>query len=156
MEVKFIRIDERLVHGQVITSWAKKYNINRIVVVDDDVARDPFMSQVITLSAQAGMEIKILTVGDAVSYLQNDKSAANVMLLFKHPSSVLALMQAGYNLSEVNLGNLGSSPTRKRISKNVSLSEEEIETVKQIQALGARVYLQMVPADQQIDISTEL
>lgn len=156
MEVKLARIDERLVHGQVITAWAKKFNINRIVVVDDDVANDPFMSQVITLSAQAGMDIKILTVDAAVGYLQTDVSKANVMLLFKHPTAVLNLIEAGYKLSEVNLGNLGSSPTRKRISRNVSLSEAEVETVKKIEALGTRVYLQMVPGDQQIDISTEL
>lgn len=156
MDVKLARIDERLVHGQVITSWAKKFNINRIVVIDDDVAHDPFMSQVITLSAQAGMEITILAVDEALGYLHNDLSKANVMLLFKHPTAVLELIEGGYKLPEVNLGNLGSSPTRKRISRNVSLSESEAEIVKKIEALGSRVYLQMVPGDQQIDISTEL
>lgn len=156
MNVKFARIDERLVHGQVITSWAKKFNINKIVVVDDDVARDPFMSQVITLSAQAGMEIIILEVAKAAEFLKKNTATGNVMLLFKNPKVVLELTETGYVLPEVNLGNLGSSPTRKRISKNVSLSDEEAEAVKKIVAVSTHVYLQMLPGDPQIDISSVL
>ena len=156
MEVKFARIDERLVHGQIITAWAKKFSINKILVIDDEIARDPFMSQVISLSAQAGMDITILEAVKAVEYLRNVTAKGNLMLLFKNPKPVLELSEAGYILPEVNLGNLGSSPTRKRISKNVSLSEEETELVRKIVALGTYVYLQMVPADPQIDIKSVL
>lgn len=156
MEVKFARIDERLVHGQVITAWAKKFSINKILVIDDEIARDPFMSQVITLSAQAGMDITILEVSKAVEYLRNAPAKGNLMLLFKNPKPVLELSESGYVLPEVNLGNLGSSPNRKRISKNVSLSEAEAETVKAIVALGTYVYLQMVPGDPQIDVKSLL
>jgi len=156
MEVKFARVDERLVHGQVITAWAKKYSINKILVIDDEIAQDPFMSQVITLSAQAGMDITILEVVKAVEYLQNVTAKGNLMLLFKNPKPVLELSEAGYILPEVNLGNLGSSPNRKRISKNVSLSEEEAECVRKIVSLGTYVYLQMLPGDLQIDINSVL
>jgi PTS system mannose-specific IIB component len=144
------------VHGQVITAWAKKYSINKILVIDDEIAQDPFMSQVITLSAQAGMDITILEVVKAVEYLRNVTAKGNLMLLFKNPKSVLELSEAGYILPEVNLGNLGSSPNRKRISKNVSLSEEEGECIKKIVALGTYVYLQMVPTDPQIDVTSIL
>lgn len=156
MEVKFARIDERLVHGQVITAWAKKYSINKILVIDNEIARDPFMSQVITLSAQAGMDISILGVLDAVEYLGNNTAKGNLMLLFKNPGYVLKLSEAGYILPEVNLGNLGSSPKRKRISKNVSLSEEEAEEVRKIVALGTYVFLQMLPGDSQVDVTSVL
>jgi len=97
------------------------------------------MSQVITLSAQAGMDITILEVVKAVEYLRNVTAKGNLMLLFKNPKSVLELSEAGYILPEVNLGNLGSSPNRKRISKNVSLSEEEGECIKRVVALGTYV-----------------
>lgn len=156
MEIKIARIDERLVHGQVITSWSKKFSINKIVVIDDDVARDPFMSQVITLSAQAGMEIKILEVSQASEFLKDGTASGNIMLLFKNPKAVLDLVKAGYVLPEVNLGNIGSSPTRKRISKNVSLTSEEIEMVNRIIEAGTRVYLQMLPGDPQVDFSSAL
>lgn len=156
MEVKFARIDERLVHGQVITAWAKKYSINKILVIDNEIARDPFMSQVITLSAQAGMDISILGVLDAVEYLGNNTAKGNLMLLFKNPEAVLKLSEAGYILPEVNLGNLGSSPKRMRISKNVSLSEEEAEEVRKIVALGTYVFLQMLPGDSQVDVTSVL
>ncbi|MEA4811571.1 MAG: PTS sugar transporter subunit IIB [Anaerolineaceae bacterium] len=156
MGVKLIRIDERLVHGQVITSWSKLYGINKIVVVDDDIAGDPFMSQVITLSAQAGMEILILEVIKAIDYLQDTSTTGNIMLLAKSPKAILQMIKGGYVFQDVNLGNLSSSPKRKRMSKNVSLSEEEIEIVKAIVASGANVYLQMLPGDPQINISSVL
>lgn len=139
MEIKIARIDERLVHGQVITSWCKKFSINKIVVIDDDVARDPFMSQVITLSAQAGMEIIIKEVSKALEFLKEGTASGNIMLLFKNPIAVLDLVKTGYVLPEVNLGNIGSSPTRKRISKNVSLTSEEIDMVNRIIEAGTRV-----------------
>lgn len=154
MEVKIARIDERLVHGQVITAWAKKYSINKILVIDDEIAQDPFMSQVITLSAQAGMDISILDVHKAIEYLRITTGKGNLMLLFKNPAPVLAMSEAGYILPEVNLGNLGSSPQRKRISKNVGLSEQEAETVRKIVAHGTFVYLQMLPSDSQVDVTT--
>lgn len=156
MDVKFARIDERLVHGQVITAWAKKFNINRIMVIDDEVACDPFMSQVIVLSAQAGMDISILDVSKAAEILQTTDQKGNVMLLFKNPRSVLQLSEAGYVLPEVNLGNLGSAPNRKRISRNVSLTVGETEDIRKIVSLGTYVYLQMLPGDPQIDIKSQI
>jgi len=156
MDIKLARVDERLVHGQIITSWSKTYGITKIVVIDDDVAKDPFMSQVITLSAQQGMNIVILEAKKATEVLQNDKTSTSTMLLFKNPKAILEMAEAGLILPEINLGNLGSSPNRKRISKNVSLSPEEEEIVKKIIAFGSTIYLQMLPADPKIDVSSVL
>lgn len=156
MDVKLARIDERLVHGQIITSWSKTLGITKILVIDDDVAKDPFMSQVITLSAQQGMNIVILEAKKAAEVLQNDKTSTSTMLLFKSPKPILEMAEAGLVLPEINLGNLGSSPNRKRISKNVSLSPEEEEIVKKIIAFGSKIYLQMLPGDPKIDLSSVL
>ena len=156
MDVKLARIDERLVHGQIITSWSKTLGITKILVIDDDVAKDPFMSQVITLSAQQGMNIVILEAKKATEVLQNDQTSTSTMLLFKNPKAILEMAEAGFVLPEINLGNLGSSPNRKRISKNVNLSPEEEEIVKKIIAFGSKIYLQMLPGDQKIDLSSVL
>ena len=156
MDIKLARVDERLVHGQIITSWSKTLGITKIVVIDDDVAKDPFMSQVITLSAQQGMNIAILEAKKATEVLQNDQTSTSTMLLFKNPKAILEMAEAGFVLPEINLGNLGSSPNRKRISKNVNLSPEEEEIVKKIIAFGTTIYLQMLPGDPKIDLSSVL
>ena len=116
MKIVASRVDERLVHGQIMTSWAKYLKLRRIVVVDDQVAKDEFMVTVLGMSAPAGISIDILSVADAASRIQNDKSDENTMLLFKRISAALELAKllAGTpnELKELNLGNLGSVPGR--------------------------------------------
>ncbi|WP_329781939.1 PTS sugar transporter subunit IIB [Parolsenella catena] len=151
MKIVASRVDERLVHGQIMTSWAKYLKLRRIVVVDDQVAKDEFMATVLGMSAPAGISIDILSVADAASRIQNDKSDENTMLLFKRISAALELAKllAGTpnELKELNLGNLGSVPGRTQITKNIFLSDEEEDEVGELRGMGVNVFLQMLYTD---------
>lgn len=157
MNVVACRVDERLVHGQIMTSWAKYLKLRRIVVVDDQVAKDEFMATVLGMSAPAGISIDILSVADAVSRIQNDKSDENTMLLFKRISAALELAKslAGTpnELKELNLGNLGSVPGRTQITKNIFLSEEEKSEARELREMGVNVFLQMLYTDASVPLA---
>ena len=151
MNVVACRVDERLVHGQIMTSWAKYLKLRRIVVVDDQVAKDEFMATVLGMSAPAGISIDILSVPDAAARLQSDKGDENAMLLFKRISAALELAKslAGTpnELKELNLGNLGSVPGRTQITKNIFLSEGEKSEARELREMGVNVFLQMLYTD---------
>ncbi len=154
MSVVLARVDERLVHGQIITSWSKHLRASNIYIVDDEIARDVFMKEVLTLSAPKGLKFSILTVEEAVEKLNQEKNSdkSRIMILFKSIKTALILVESGYALSELNLGNIGSSPSRKKISKNISMDEEEVEVAKKLIDLGVDVYLQMIYTENKVPV----
>lgn len=160
MNIVACRVDERLVHGQIMTSWAKRLQLKRIVVVDDAVAKDEFMCAVLTMSAPAGVKIEILSVADATARVTGDAGDEKTMLLFKGPGSALELARAlvgtPHELHELNLGNLGSGPGRTELTKRVFLSPEERGQVRDLQGLGVRVYLQMLYTDPAVEVTEDM
>lgn len=153
MPIVLARVDERLVHGQIVTSWSKHLRINEIYIIDDEIAQDSFMKEVLKLSSPSGLDFTILSVDEASTTLVNTPSDRRIMLLFKNVSTVLELVEKGYELESINLGNIGSSPNRRRISKNISLSTREEEATKKLVSLGIDVYLQMLYTDSKVDVS---
>lgn len=157
MNVVASRVDERLVHGQIMTSWAKYLKLRRIVVVDDQVAKDEFMATVLGMSAPAGISIDILSVPAAANRLKGDKGDENTLLLFKRISAALELAKslAGTpnELKELNLGNLGSVPGRTQITKNIFLSEEEKSEARELREMGVNVFLQMLYTDASVPLA---
>lgn len=151
MNVVACRVDERLVHGQIMTSWAKYLKLRRIVVVDDQVAKDEFMATVLGMSAPAGISIDILSVADVANRLKGDKGDENTLLLFKRISAALELAKSladtPNELKELNLGNLGSVPGRTQITKNIFLSDKEKDEVRDLRGMGVNVILQMLYTD---------
>jgi PTS system mannose-specific IIB component len=148
MNIVASRVDERLVHGQIMTSWSKHLQLRCIVVVDDQVAADDFMTSVLSLSAPAGITIKILSVSDAAQEVVSDTSDVATMLLFKKVSAALQLAKTladtSHTLHELNLGNLGSVPGRVQVTKNVFLSDEERDQIRELLGMGVDVFLQML------------
>lgn len=160
MNVVASRVDERLIHGQVMASWSKRLQLTRIVVADDQIAKDDFMKTVLSMSAPAGMQIDILSVKDAATMVKSDTDSANTMLLFKRISAALELARelrgSSYEMAELNLGNLGSVPGRVQVTKNIFLSEEERKQIRELQGLGVNVFLQMLYTDPKVPVDDVL
>ena len=160
MNVVATRVDERLIHGQVMASWSKRLQLTRIVVVDDQIAKDDFMKTVLSMSDHAGMQIDILSVKDAATMVKSDTDSANTMLLFKRISAALELARelrgSSYEMAELNLGNLGSVPGRVQVTKNIFLSEEERKQIRELQGLGVNVFLQMLYTDPKVPVDDVL
>lgn len=157
MNIVLSRVDERLVHGQVIASWSKYLEIKRIIIIDDQLASDSFMTQVLSMAAPAGITVEILTVEKAAEKIEKDLAyGEKTMLLFKSLKYALTLTELGVDIQELNIGNIGAGPSRKAISKNVFVSSAEVEIVKQLMEKGVFVYLQMVYSEAKVDIKSKI
>lgn len=160
MNIVVTRVDERLIHGQVMASWSKRLQLARIVVVDNQIAKDDFMKTVLSMSAPAGMQIDILSVKGAANTVKSDADSANTMLLFKRISAALELARelqgSSSKMAELNLGNLGSVPGRVQVTKNIFLSEEERTQIRELQDLGVNVFLQMLYTDPKVPVDDVL
>lgn len=154
--VCFARVDERLIHGQVMTSWVKKYWIKKIILVDDDIVQDDFMKDVLVLSAPQGVKVEVRSAADTAAALENEKAEENTMLLFKDLRYVQLLVNYGFPLKELNIGNIGSAPGRKAITREVYVSEEEKEILRELSGKEIFVYIQKLPQDAQVDVMKKI
>ena len=147
------RIDDRLIHGQIVTAWVKQTNANRIVIVDDPLTKDAFMQRLLKAAAPPGISADILTVDNAVGFLkETPESGEGVIILVKVPETIEALINAGILIEKVNLGGMGAKEGRHRFNKNVSASSEEIASIRRILEKGIPVLYQMVPGEKAVDV----
>ncbi len=147
------RVDERLIHGQVMTSWLKLCCANVILIIDSASATNAFLRRILFAATPKDVELLVMTEADAAAYLKEDSAAGEkVLVLSKTPQPLLAMLQSGVPLQEIILGNMGGGPGRKRFNKSISASAEEIQAFRDIVALGVNVYCQMVPSDSKEDV----
>jgi PTS system mannose-specific IIB component len=147
-DLALVRIDDRLIHGQVVAVWAKHKHFSRIVIVDDDVAADPFMQDVLSLAAPPGLTVDVLPVTEAVVELnQNTPQRRSTMVLMKAPKVAKRLYDEGLEYDALNVGGMGSGPKRKSVFRNISASPEEIEIFKYLMDEGVEITFMTVPGE---------
>lgn len=155
MNIVLNRIDERLIHGQVLVSWAKKLSVRRIVIVDDRCAEDALAKTVLSLSVPMGIELKILSCRDALSYLQADGCGGppNTILLTRSPRALKYLWDNGYRPDCANIGGMAAGAGRSQLCRGVFMSEEERRILRDMQRDGMDIYIQTVYADTKMPLS---
>lgn len=154
-ELGLVRIDDRLIHGQVVAVWVKHIRTDTIVIVDDGVAKDPFMQEVLRLAAPPGITVDVRTVQEAITTLGNDApNRERIMVLLKSPKTARQLFDGGVRFSHLNVGGIGAGPGRKSLFRNISMSEEEKSILKSLVRDGVKVTLQTVPGEQTADFAS--
>jgi PTS system mannose-specific IIB component len=147
-ELGLVRIDDRLIHGQVIAVWCRHRRFTRILVVDDGVAADPFMQEVLSLAAPPGLRVDVFSIEDGINVLNEDPSNwGTTMVLMKSPSSAKRLYDGGLEYNALNIGGIGSGPGRKNVFKNIAFSEEESAILKYLMDKGVEITLLTVPGE---------
>ena len=145
------RIDDRLIHGQVMTAWMKTRPAKRILVIDDKVAADAFMIEVIELAAPAGVKVDVYSCDQAIEALKDGLDTPTI-LLAKVPDTYKRLLDGGIALGEINLGGMGMAPGRKTLYKNIAASEVERSVMKGFLAQGIDMKIQIIPSENCIEI----
>jgi D-glucosaminate PTS system EIIB component len=155
MSLRLVRIDDRLIHGQVVAGWLRALGAKRIVIVDDATARDPFMSEVLTLAAPQGVPVEVFEVAaGAARLIELAATPEPVIVLARFPRTILALRKAGVPIEVVDLGGMGAGPDRRRLHKTISVSALEMRDLRELEELGTRVEVQIVADDRPIPLRT--
>lgn len=101
--IKHLRIDNRLIHGQVAVTWMRRINADAIAVVNDKVAADPIQKKILPMAAR-GTNVLVLTIEELIKHEQ-EKPEESLFVIAKFPSDALAILEAGVQVDEVNVGN---------------------------------------------------
>lgn len=152
------RIDDRLIHGQVMTAWVQYTGGNEIIIADDKVAKDPFLSAVITGAVPKHLKAEAMTIEAAAKYLKKEKNnqEKKFIVLAKGPESYESLLEKGVEITEINLGGMGSKQERRKLYKNISASDEEREIFAGLLKQQVHVYIQVVPNMEKVELEKML
>lgn len=147
------RVDERLIHGQVMTSWLKLCSANVIVVIDAPSATNAFLKRILFAAAPKDVELQVMTEAEAALWLKEDSPAGEkVLILSKVPQPLLEMVKSGVEIGEIILGNMGGGPGRKRFNRSINATADEVQCFRDLIGLGVNVYCQMVPSDSKDDV----
>ena len=156
MGIVLARIDDRLIHGQVMTSWLNYTGAGKIVVIDDATAKDSFLSMIIKTLVPANIKTEVTTLEKSVEVVAALPKNEKVILLSKTPEAYVNLVKNGIALEKINIGGMGARPGRKTRYRNISASEEEMNQLKELTELGLAVEIQMVAEDTAINVKKYL
>jgi D-glucosaminate-specific PTS system IIB component len=152
-DIKLVRIDFRLMHGQVVVNWLKQVSANHILVIDADLSKDPFMCQVYKMAAPSGVKATITSPEDALEKIQSGGfKTSKFLVLFKSVSKAKKAFDMGFPISELQVGGLGSGTGRKAVVNQIFLDEKDAQDLVDMQAKGVKVYFQTVPKDEPISL----
>jgi len=108
------RIDDRLLHGQVVVSWIPTLKINEVLIVDEEYAHDDFMAGLIIDSAPENLKVNVLNVADAANYINSGDEDNNLLILSRNVENIYKLIESNVKIKTVNVGGLGYSEGRKK------------------------------------------
>ncbi|MBI3548810.1 MAG: PTS sugar transporter subunit IIB [Elusimicrobia bacterium] len=157
MPIALVRIDDRLVHGQVVESWIPYVRADRVAVVSDAAAKDATQQMLMQLALPEHMSLEVLSVEEAPAFVAAAESeAGRLLVLAPGPVEVLALLRGGARFGAVNVGGLHYSAGRVQVGRVIYLCEADRRALEEISALGVRLEGQAVPADAKMDIGALL
>lgn len=152
-----VRMDERLIHGQVAGIWAASLHTQRIIVINDEAAADTLQKSSLKMAAPTSMRLSVLPVESAAKNIRSGKyGKQRLFLVFKNPTDVLRYLKAGGKLTHVNVGNMSYKEGSKDITKSIKVLDEEIDVFESIAAMDINVTAQLVPNDPVIDFMDKL
>ncbi len=153
--IALTRIDDRLIHGQVATQWVADSRANNIYIVDDETANDEFAVMVCKGLAPLRTEVFVLRTEESFDILKEvaENSSKRGLIIVKTPEPLEKMIEHGVPLKKIVVGGMGKRADRKTLFKAISASDEEIESLKNMEAKGIEVVVQIVPSDKAIPIS---
>jgi mannose/fructose/N-acetylgalactosamine-specific phosphotransferase system component IIB len=155
MALKLVRIDDRLIHGQVVAVWLRSVGADRIVIVDDKSAKDEFLRDLMVLAAPQGVPVEVLGTDEGTRRVAEIAATSErAFVLMKSPVTALRLRQAGVPIDVLNVGGMGAGAGRRTLYKNISASDEERQAMRDLEALGTRVELRIVADDRAVPFSS--
>ncbi|OGL43218.1 MAG: hypothetical protein A2W05_09645 [Candidatus Schekmanbacteria bacterium RBG_16_38_10] len=157
MNSVFFRVDDRLIHGQVVEGWAKFLHATKIIVIDDKVAADSFQKSIMEIAVPSDIKVCITTVEDSANEIRTcSEKKENTVALFSNLEDVFRAVTSGIKLDKLNLGGLRFEKGKKSISKTIFLNEHDAELLEKLLHMGIEINIQSIPSETQKNVQQVL
>jgi len=155
--IKNIRVDVRMIHGQVAAVWVNTLGITRIIVCDKLATSDNVLIQVLKLACPANVKLSILSPEKtAANLLDNKYDGDNIMIVARTPKSLVDLYEAGYHMEKINVGNMASRMGSQMIKRTVHVTEDDINDFKKLMGYGVTFTAEMMPGEDYFDFPSAI
>lgn len=155
MSITLARVDHRLIHGQVITKWLKIARAEKIIIVDDFLGKDPFMTDIYKMAAPSGVEVTIMTVkAVGEGYKNNTLGKGNIFILFKNVDMAYKAYMEGLKYENLQLGGIPNDAGKKMIFTAVSLGQTDMEQLLELNKAGIKIELHVIPEESSMSFET--
>jgi PTS system mannose-specific IIB component len=158
-QIQLTRIDDRLVHGQVMTKWSKGLGINAIFIIDTEVAKDDFMKQIFISSGEhSGFKVKVMSIDEVIEYWNTTQfENYKAILLFKSVFTVSEAVKKGLPATLVNIGGIAKRKDTKFIINSVSIGNDEAELLRELnKEYNVEIFFQMLPDSNKVSLAEAL
>jgi len=144
-----LRIDDRLIHGQVVSFWIPYHKIDKILIVDDAIVKDKFRQTALKFGTPSSVKLSFYDAATCADKLKrNLDRGSNVMVLCNAPRHLLEMYNEGYTFDKITVGNITPPKTAEyHIKKTLFLTEEDLSHFRQLIEKGVEVTVQIVPDD---------
>ncbi|MHB0997158.1 MAG: PTS system mannose/fructose/N-acetylgalactosamine-transporter subunit IIB [Elusimicrobiales bacterium] len=148
------RVDDRLVHGQVVEGWVPHLQADVLAVVSDEIAGDEMRRTIMRFATPEGVDLKIMTVAEASAWLpEAQKSENKTLVLLPGLAEALALSKGGLDIGTLNIGGMHYSAGKNlSIGKAIFLNDEDCSALKELSAAGIKIEGRGVPSDDPLDL----
>lgn len=150
------RLDDRLIHGQVIAVLVPQLNLDGIITVSRAVAGDAFRQELYRMACPPSLALQFTSVANAIgNFAAWQGEGKRWLLLFENPHEMLELAKSVGAPAEVNLANLGCCSGRNAAFDSIYISEDEEKALWELAKLGTRIYYQQVPGAKACEFKPE-
>ena len=156
MNISLLRIDDRLIHGQVATSWAKAVKCEAIFAISDEVAEDALRRELLLQIAPAHLKAYVIPVEKAIKVYHNPIYAGkNILWLVTKPADVVRLVEGGVKIDKVNVGGMTYKDGNKQLSDAVTVGKADVEAFKKLLDLGIDLSRQKVASNPRVELTRQ-
>ena len=154
MAIVEVRIDDRLIHGQVCGYWIPYYSVEKIVIADDKICNDDMRKTALKFGCPGKVKLSILSSEVAADKLKrNLDKKSKVMILCAGPAPLRKMVELGYGISKITVGNMSNRPGTEHGKGTVYISNQDKEDFEVLSEYGVKLVAQMVPNDEPVELN---
>lgn len=146
-----VRIDDRLLHGQVSKSWINTNEINLIIVANDDVVKDEKLKNLMSISTPLFAETVFLTIDETIANIKESYEGKNSLILVENPQDAYKLAKANLGIKSINVGNMRNLPDKEKIADSIFIGDEDRKYFNKIHDLGIDLDVRILRSDSPIE-----
>lgn len=144
--IVLVRVDDRLVHGQVMEGWVPYFKADSIIVASDEVASSSFQRQAIESCSHGNLVVKVAEAKDAIHDICDGRyDTCRVIVLVSGLRDAMRLYEGGVPFTSINIGNLHHLGDARMITKSVYVDKEDEEIIDRFMGLGIAIEIRAVP-----------
>lgn len=148
----FTRIDNRLIHGQVVQSWLPKIKADEVLVISKQAAQNTLMVKMMRMALPQGYALKVCSAQEALNSLKIN-SDKKIFLLVEDLNQLLELTEQGFCPQKVNIGNTEYNENKKEFSTGVYFNEKDLAIIKNLKNKGFTFIIQALPSSLEVELN---